>query len=146
MTVRVIREPSIAGTTLGIALVNDVFFSWTLEDEVRERKGQPVSAWKVPGETAIPSGRYRVVVSHSLRFNRKLPEVLDVPGFVGIRFHPGNTRRDTEGCLLFGVSREGAAIAESRSACDRLLGLISASASRGESCWLLVENSLSYAA
>jgi hypothetical protein len=73
---------------------------WTLEDVVREAPGQPVEAWKIPGETAIPRGTYAVRVTRSSRFKADLPILLNVPGFEGIRIHGGNTAADTEGCIL----------------------------------------------
>ena len=45
--------------------------------------GEPVAAWKVPGETAIPSGRYRVTITPSARFKRELPLLNRVAGFEG---------------------------------------------------------------
>jgi 4-hydroxy-2-oxoheptanedioate aldolase len=44
----------------------------------------------VPGDTAIPAGRYRIIVTESVRFHRPLPLLLDVPGFDGILFGPGD--------------------------------------------------------
>ena len=73
---------------------------WTLEDVVREIPGQPVAAWKVKRETAIPRGTYPIRVTRSNRFGVDLPLLLDVPGFDGIRIHGGNTAADTEGCIL----------------------------------------------
>lgn len=94
---------------------------WTCEDIIRERPA-PVSEWKIPGQTAIPSGVYRVVFSHSPKFNRELPELLDVPGFSGIRIHPGNSGADTEGCVLPGLETDGTNVFKSRLA----YGLIAA--------------------
>ena len=73
---------------------------WTLEDVVREIPGQPVTAWKIKRETAIPRGTYTIRVTYSNRFGVDLPLLLDVPGFEGIRIHGGNTKADTEGCIL----------------------------------------------
>ena len=73
---------------------------WTLEDVVREVPGEPVEAWKTPGETAIPRGTYAVRVTRSSRFKADLPILLNVPGFEGIRIHGGNTAADPEGCIL----------------------------------------------
>jgi hypothetical protein len=43
----------------------------------------------VAHETAIPAGRYRVIINRSERFGRMLPRLLEVPGFDGILIHPG---------------------------------------------------------
>jgi len=88
-------------STSGVLLLNDKFFCYTLEDTVR-RFGV-----KIPGKTAIPSGRYRVIVTMSLKFGRKIPLINDVPGFSGVRFHGGNTVEDTEGCPLVAYNRLG---------------------------------------
>lgn len=146
VTLRVIREPSIDGRTLGVLFVDDRFFGFTLEDTIRDRDGVPVEVWKVPGETAIPAGRYRVTISHSARFGRPLPEVLAVPGFTGIRLHPGNTSAETSGCVLVGLTRGGAGIGKSREACDLVQAVISAALGRGESVFLAIDNPLGYAA
>lgn len=73
---------------------------WTLEDVVREVPGEPVGAWKVKGQTAIPRGTYAVRVTRSNRFKTDLPLLLNVPGFEGVRIHGGNAAADTEGCIL----------------------------------------------
>ena len=123
---RLIREPSASGATLGSLYFNGVWNCWTLEDEIRQQPGRPVSTWKVHGATAIPSGTYQIDVTMSNRFGRELPILLDVPGFTGIRIHPGNTATDTEGCLLVGRRRSGARVLESRLAMAPLLDLLRA--------------------
>lgn len=126
MALRVIREPSDKGVTLGSLYVNDVWQCWTLEDVIREPADAGITpasvrVWKVPGQTAIPSGRYRAQLSHSARFGIVLPELLLVPGFTGIRIHAGNTSADTEGCLLVGQGRGERSVLESRAALQWLL-------------------------
>jgi hypothetical protein len=54
----------------------------------------------VYGQTAIPSGRYRLILSRSNKFKRIMPEILNIPGFTGVRMHGGNTAKDTEGCII----------------------------------------------
>ena len=57
-------------------------------------------------ETAIPEGVYEVIVNVSAKFKRKLPLLLDVPYFTGIRIHRGNTDKDTSGCILVGENKQ----------------------------------------
>jgi hypothetical protein len=81
-------------STLGRILINHESYCYTLEDTVRPK------GIKIPGQTAIPAGRYRVIVTESQRFGKMLPLLIDVPNFSGVRLHGGNTAEDTEGCLL----------------------------------------------
>ena len=118
--------------TLGRLHVNGIRTFYTVEDRVREIKGVPVEEWKVAGETAIPVGTYRVIVSWSNRFRKHLPLLLDVEGFKGIRIHAGNTEKDTEGCILVGTSRTKEGVANSRYAMSLLQTAIEEASKRGE--------------
>lgn len=97
--------------TIGKLYVNSDFFSHVLEDKVREFG--PDGEGKVKGETAIPYGEYEVIIADTTikqtpeyvaEFGQKLPLLLNVPFFEGIRIHAGNTDIDTHGCLLVGVN------------------------------------------
>ena len=75
----------------------------TLEDKVRNKKWNKKEDFvNVYGETAIPYGTYRVVITYSNAFQKKLPEILNVPLYEGIRIHAGNTKDSTFGCILLG--------------------------------------------
>jgi len=130
---RLEREPS-NGATFGRLFVDGVFFCHTLEDRVRERAGEPVKAWKVPGDTAAPAGLYELIVTYSPRFKRPLPLLVDVPGFSGVRIHAGNSAADTEGCILVAEERLPASrrLRKSRPALQRLLRAIDAAVEAGE--------------
>lgn len=84
--------------TRGIMFVGGVPCWHTLEDPDRLAFGLP----KIMKETAIPRGAYRWVKTMSQRFKRVLPLLQEVPQFVGIRIHGGNTMESTEGCILLG--------------------------------------------
>lgn len=140
MTLLVLREPSSATTTLGCLFVDGRWHSFTCEDVVREVPGQPVTAWKVPGQTAIPAGTYPCVLSQSPRFARVLPEVRSVPGFTGVRIHAGNTAADSEGCLLVGFERGADRILKSRPALESLMALMESAAARREPVRLTIRN------
>ena len=132
LTVR--REPSKNGATLGTLYADGIKECETLEDEIRKVK--------VPGKTAIPEGRYRVVLTHSPRFKKVLPELLNVPGFTGVRIHSGNTQADTDGCILVGEERGPGRVLRSREAMFELMALLSACSDAGEQIWLQIENPL----
>ena len=131
MHLRVIREPSTAAATLGILLIDGVFVCWTLEDVVR--------AVKIPGETAIPAGRYDVRLSLSQRFQKVLPEVLAVPGYIAIRLHAGNTQADTAGCLLVGRVRAYDRLEESKLALMNVMEHLRRATTAGDPITMTIE-------
>lgn len=131
------RNPSLREATIGRLSLDGDHLCYTLEDVVREVPGEPVETWKVRGKTAIPAGRYRVIVTMSPRFGRALPLLCAVPGFDGVRIHPGNTAADTEGCILVGVNVAGEAVVESRKAYANVFGRISAALEQADGeVWL----------
>ena len=112
MELRVERTDFSETSTIGKLYVDDQFECYTLEDKVR-----PV---KIKGKTAIPAGRYEVIINFSQRFGRMLPLFLNVPNFEGVRIHPGNTAADTEGCILVGETKDAEFIGQSRLAFEGL--------------------------
>lgn len=82
-----------------------LFQAYSLEDEYRDDK--------VSKETRVPAGKYEIVIqSIETPLTKKYQQkyawfakhlmLKDVPGFVGIYFHIGNTDADTAGCILLG--------------------------------------------
>jgi hypothetical protein len=112
MELRLERTDQAADSTMGELSVDGQFECYTLEDTVR-----PV---KIKGKTAIPAGRYQVIINQSQRFGRRLPLLLDVPDFEGVRIHPGNTAADTEGCILVGDTKSEGFVVQSKAAFERL--------------------------
>ena len=126
--------------TIGKLLINGVEECFTLEDKVQEVQGQPVSTWKIAGETAIPVGKYKVIVDFSNRFQALRPHILDVPGFDGIRIHSGNTDKDTEGCILLGEFWPGGdKIINSMRAYTKFIAKLNEAIANKEDVWITVE-------
>ena len=94
---------------------------------------------KIKGCSAIPEGRYAVVISYSPRFKQWLPILLGVPNFSGIRIHAGNTAKDTEGCILVGENREVGKVLDSRKWLNGIKHKIVEAKERGEAVWITVE-------
>ena len=125
--------------TLGKLAINGQFECYTLEDTDRYLDG---GGLKIYGQTAIPAGVYTVTLSHSPRFGRVLPLLSSVPGFSGVRIHPGNSDRDTEGCILVGDARNGDAsipLSQSRKAFERLMEKLKQALAKGESIRITIE-------
>lgn len=100
------RQNRTANSTTGSLYVNGAFQCYVLEDADRGLKQdwtlEMIQMVKQHGKTAIPSGRYEVVMTFSQRFGQMMPLLIGVPGFSGVRIHSGNTSADTEGCPLLG--------------------------------------------
>lgn len=125
--------------TIGELYVNGSHFAYTLEDMVREVKGQPVESWKVQNVTAIPSGRFEVKMTYSVRFKKIMPELQAVPGFTGVRAHGGNTDADTDGCILVGEMKDNEGIHNCAAVLEKLAAIIEATIrANGRVYWSVV--------
>jgi hypothetical protein len=95
--------------TIGKLYIDGVYFCDTLEDKDRdlhEFMALPeIKKRKVMHKTAIPKGRYKVIVNMSPSKKRLLPRLLNVPGFEGILIHRGNDDGDSSGCILVGENK-----------------------------------------
>jgi len=118
-------------SVIGRLFIDEHFECYTLEDVER--------GTKVLGKTAIPRGTYTVILDYSNRFKRIMPHILEVPGFTGIRIHPGNTAEDTEGCILVGSAKGEGVIFNSRIAFNRLLAKMEMAESLSETIIILIE-------
>ena len=119
--------------TIGDLLVDGVFFCNTIEDKVREL---PIICpntpkWfsckckeKVYAETAIPAGTYKVTLQKSPKFQRVLPYLHDVPHFLGILIHEGNTERNSAGCIIVGRNTVKGKVLQSKDTMAKLMELL----------------------
>lgn len=106
--------------TLGKLYVDEVYFCDTLEDRDRgltqNMSVEQIKSIKVPGETAIPKGTYKVTLDVvSPKFSKypfymqtcegKLPRLIDVKGYDGVLIHVADgPKRDSllQGCIGIG--------------------------------------------
>lgn len=106
MEILVNRRTKTKLSTISDVTIDGVFFCFGLEDVDRGLKQSDdidvIKTKKVFAQTAIPAGRYEIIINFSNRFQQYMPLLLNVPGFEGVRIHPGNKATNTEGCLLLG--------------------------------------------
>lgn len=128
MEILVKRTTKTSNSTIGELYINGKFFCHTLEDVDRGLDSkmplQEILRKKIKKETAIPTGKYEVGLTFSNKYQQIMPEIINVPGYVGIRIHPGNHKDHTEGCLLVGEIAGKDAIKNSRSTFRALFSLM----------------------
>lgn len=107
--------------TIGKLYIDGLYFCDTLENPVRKNK--------IFGKTAIAEGFYKVTLSWSPKFKRMLPRLHDVPKFIGILIHRGNTVKDTAGCILVGENKRVGMVINSTKYEEALVKLM-----KGQTC------------
>jgi hypothetical protein len=137
--------------TIGEFSVDGKYLCDTIEDAVRPLpescpntpKGIACKCKeKVYGKTAVPAGTYKVKLGYSNRFRRILPQVLDVPHFLGILIHTGNSNKDTEGCIIVGTwdGKTENWVSNSRVAFDKLMPLLRDATDKNEEITITINN------
>jgi hypothetical protein len=111
----------------------------TLEDPIR--KLGPNGEGKVYGNTCILPDRYKVELTWSNRFKKILPVLIGVLFFAGIRIHIGNWTKDTDGCILVGLKRNGNALISSAAAMKLLMDLLTQAQADKEDVFITIVNS-----
>ena len=124
-----VNDEYLAGTT-------NEYFCDTLEPTWRDYAH---GGRKIKGRSAIPEGRYAVVISYSPKFKQWLPILLGVPNFDGIRIHAGNTAADTAGCILVGKNKLVGQVVDSRIWVHRLKQKIVEAKDKGEAVWITIK-------
>lgn len=109
---------------IGKLYINGKYFADVLEDTDRGLDStmteEDIKKIKVKGETAIPTGIYKIILNYSPKFKKVMPLITNVKGYSGVRIHTGNSAKDTEGCLLVGKNTIVGRLTESRKMYDAL--------------------------
>lgn len=153
MILRVERRWKKSGYTIGVLSIDGLRECETLEDEDRGLwQGMDVEKLrriKVKGKTAIPSGRYRVVLDiYSQKFGAKpwyrnlckgyLPRLIGVPGYDGVLIHVGARPEHTEGCILVGENKVKGGLVNSQATFERIYKKLKDKWDAGEDIWVEV--------
>ena len=153
MEITLHRKYKLKDYSIGKLYVDGAYVCDTLEDTDRGLYQGMGETWlrekKVPGQTAIPFGRYRVTLKvkspkYSLRkayekIDGYLPRLLEVPGYQGVLIHIGNYPKDTEGCILCGYNTKKGAVMNSTQAFWKLYDLLKAADDKKEEIWITIK-------
>lgn len=128
MEIKLVRIAFKSTYTIGKLYVDGKYVCDTIEDKDRGLDNSmtvnEILKRKVKGQTAIPTGHYKIDITYSPKYKRMMPLLLDVKGFSGIRIHSGNTSKDTEGCLIVGKNKQVGMVLESRDTYQRLFEMM----------------------
>lgn len=119
--IRIANKPTYC---IGKLYIDGVYECDTIEDVDRglddSMSVDEILKKKVKGQTAIPTGTYKIEITYSPKYKRMMPLLLNVKGYSGIRIHSGNTSKDSEGCLLVGKNTKVGMVTDSRNTYQHL--------------------------
>lgn len=140
--------------TIGSLYVDGKYFSDTIEDKDRgltsDMPSNKINRIKVPGETAIPCGKYKIdmnTVSTRFRsrtwarkYNGIVPRLIGVPCFGGVLIHVGNTEKESLGCPLVGENKVKGQVINSTATFYKLMdNYLIPARQRGEEIWITIQ-------
>lgn len=155
MEIRVRRIALKDTYTIGKMYIDGRYFCDVLEDKVRDlnKNGEfDNGEVKIANHTAIPYGTYEITMDvRSTKFSDfekypwakeydgYLPRLTNVPLFVGVLLHVGNSDVDSSGCLLVGENKVVGKVINSTTTFRRLMNeyLIPAK-NRGEKIYITI--------
>ena len=140
--------------TIGDMFLEEEWFCNTLEDKDRGLKSsmslEEINKIKVYAETAIPTGRYKVIMDvvspkynkvkwYKDNFGGRMPRLENVKGFSGILIHPGTTAVDSAGCIIVGFNKIKGNVLDSRATFQKLWKKLEDAHKRKETIYLTIE-------
>ena len=139
--------------TIGKLYIDGEYFSDTIEDKDRgltqDMPLDEIKKIKVPNETAIPTGTYKITLNViSPKFSKynaykyiggRLPRLLDVPGYSGVLMHIGNTAEHSSGCLIVGQNTQVGKVLNSTVTFKKLYAKLQEANKRGEVITITIE-------
>lgn len=129
--------------TIGKIYVDEQYICDCIEDKDRGLKQsmtlEQINKLKVFGQTAIPTGEYKVTLnvispkySKSTWYKQnangaRVPRILNVKGFDGVLIHTGNTAADSQGCIIVGVNDKVGMVSKSKETFKKLYQILQSS-------------------
>lgn len=128
MKFNLIRKYFTEYSTIGELFHDGKFICFILEDKDRMLDSfwdiERIKKEKIYGRTAIPTGEYVIEWTYSNKYQKAMPQVMNVKGYEGIRIHSGNTSEHTMGCLLPGTTMTTDNVQRSKEATMKLYNII----------------------
>jgi hypothetical protein len=123
-----VRHQFTQDSTIGSLYMNNQLICFTLEDKDRNLFNchtiEQIKSVKEYGKTAIPYGKYKVVLAYSNKFGQAMPLISNIKGFSNVLIHKGNRPEETLGCILIGMNYGKDIIYQSTKAFERLYPII----------------------
>lgn len=151
MEIKVKRNWKKEKYTIGCLYIDDEFICNTIEDTDRgltqSMSEEEIKSKKIYGQTAIPTGRYKVLMNVvSPKFSQKefymnvckgkVPRLEGVKGFSGILIHSAATADNVEGCIGVGFNTEIGRLTSIKEAFEKVYSKLSSSK---EDIWITIE-------
>ena len=139
MKIELIRTYNCKTYCIGHLYVDGKYVCDTIEDVDRgmtqTMPDVQLKKLKVPLQTAIPTGMYRVTLGVvSPKFSQKpyyrnfcggrVPRLLTVPAFDGILIHMGSTEKSSAGCLIVGYNTIKGRVTDTQKAFEKLYNIL----------------------
>lgn len=132
---RIAKKPKY---TIGKLYIDEQYICDTLEDTDRglnqNMSLEEIKKKKVYGETAIPTGTYKVdmnTISPKFKsrawakpYGGKLPRLIEVHGYEGVLIHPGNKAEDSLGCILVGENTVVGQVINSQATFKKIMNIL----------------------
>ncbi|HEX7767080.1 MAG TPA: DUF5675 family protein [Nitrospira sp.] len=114
MTLELVREHCHPDRVEGRLSIDGIFEAYSLEPPRRAEN-------PLIDHPAIPAGTYPVVIGYSVKWQRQVPHINNVPGRSNIEIHPLNSASQSLGCIGLGQQRSGSGIIHSADAVHALM-------------------------
>lgn len=142
MELTVYREIPTDKSTEGELQINGNFECFTLEPVDRGLQQsmslEDIAKIKIQNQTAIPYGRYRILMQWSNHFQKMMPHLQSVPGYEYVMLHPLNFPAQTEGCIGVGEHRLVDQITESGNAFIGMMTKLGPALANNEDCFITI--------